>query len=259
MVAIITGASSGIGLATARYLSQKGYKIYGISRTLVQNEPFESIVCDITNYDAFQQAVDYVLSKEGKIDALINNAGMGISGAIEYSPTDDIRKIFDVNILAMINACKCVAKPMRMQKSGRIINIGSVAGQIPIPFQTCYSATKSAVQMFSLAFGLEVKNFGIYVSCVMPGDTKTGFTASRVKSETDEGYDDRITKSVAKMERDERAGKSPESVSGVIYRLLTSKNPPPCKTVGFTYKLIILLEKLLPTRLMLWVVKKLYG
>ena len=259
MVAVITGTSSGIGLATARYLTAKGVKVYGLSRTIVAGEEFESISCDVTNHTATKTALQQIAEKEGRIDVLVNNAGMGISGATEHNSDEEIQRIFDVNIMAVINTCKTVAEIMRNQGGGRIINIGSVAGVIPIPFQTCYSTTKSAVQMFSLAFGLEVEEFGIKVSCVLPGDTKTGFTDNRVKSETETGYAQRVQRSVARMERDERAGKSPVSVSEVVWKLIKSKHPAKTKTVGLSYKLIVFLQKILPQRLMLWVVKKMYG
>ena len=259
MIAVITGTSSGIGRATAKLLANKGVKVYGLSRTIVENEDFESIACDVTNHEQTAEILKQIAEKEGRIDALVNNAGIGISGAVEHNSDADIARIFEVNTLAVINTCKAVTDIMRKQGGGRIVNIGSVAGAIPIPFQTCYSATKSAVQMFSLAYGMEVEEFGIKVSCVLPGDTKTGFTDNRKKSETEAGYADRVQRSVAKMEKDERGGMSPDSVSGVVWKLLNKRNPKKTTAVGFSYKLILFLQKILPQRLMLWVVKKMYG
>lgn len=259
MIAVITGTSSGIGRATAKYLTKKGIKVYGLSRTIVSGEDFESIQCDVTNHEQTAEILREIAKKEGGIDVLVNNAGIGISGAVEHNSDKDINRIFEVNTLAVINTCKAVTEIMRSQGGGRIINIGSVAGVIPIPFQTCYSTTKSAVQMFSLAYGLEVEEFGIKVSCVLPGDTKTGFTSNRTKSENETAYSERVQRSVAKMEKDEQNGKSPESVSKVVYSLIKRKNPPATKTVGLAYKLIVFLQKVLPQRLMLWVVKKMYG
>lgn len=261
MIVIITGASSGIGLATAKYLSNFGYKVYGLSRNVVQDVNFVSLSCDMTNFEQVKKTFNDIFEKEGKVDVLINNAGMGIAGAIEHTTHADIKKIFDLNILAVINSCKCIVPIMRKNKGGKIINIGSIAGVIPIPFQTCYSVTKSAVDMFTMAFGLEVQDFGIKTTCVMPGDTKTGFTDHRVKNELleDEHYSKRIKESIAKMEDDEIKGKSPETVSKVILKVIKKKKPPSRVAVGGSYKLIVFLSKILPRRFMLKVVKKLYG
>ncbi|MDD2445457.1 MAG: SDR family NAD(P)-dependent oxidoreductase [Clostridia bacterium] len=261
MIVIITGASSGIGLATANFLTEKGYKVYGLSRRLPENSKFENLSCDITDYDAVLQKLNYIFEKEGKIDVLINNAGMGIAGAIEHTENENIQKIFDLNILAVINCSKLVVPFMRAGGGGKIINISSVAGVIPIPFQTCYSVTKSAVDMFSMAFGLEVKDFKIQLTSIMPGDTKSSFVDNRVKNKLleDENYKTRIESSIKKMEKDERKGMSPLCVSKVIYKTIRKKKSPSRITVGFNYKLIVFLSKILPRKFMLYVIKKIYG
>lgn len=261
MVIVITGASSGIGLATGKLLTEKGFTVVGISRNPKSDAGFDGVACDITDFKAVETAFNEIKEKYGKIDVLINNAGMGIAGAIEHTTAEDLDKQFSLNVMALINACKCITPIMRSQGGGKIINIGSVAGVIPIPFQTAYATTKSAVDMFSMSYGLEVKDFGIKVSVVMPGDTKTGFTANRIKNEVleDENYKERVSKSIQRMEKDEQNGKPPESVAKVVLKILKKKNPPSRVTVGFGYKCIVLLQKILPRRVMLWVVKKLYG
>lgn len=261
MVVVITGASSGIGRKTAEYLTNKGYKVYGLARRKVENLSFELLQCDITNSEALKKSFEEIFEKEGRIDVLVNNAGMGIAGAIEHTSEEDIQNIFNLNVLALINSSKMVVPFMRQTGGGKIINIGSVAGAIPIPFQTCYSATKSAVDMFSMAFGLEVKDFNISLTTVMPGDTKTGFTDSRVKNQTmeDEAYGKRIARSVEKMEKDEQGGKDPVSVSKVIHKVIRKKHSPSKITVGFGYKTLVFLQKILPRKLMLFIVKKIYG
>lgn len=260
-VVVISGASSGIGLATAKFLSEKGFKVYGLSRRIVENQNFESVSCDMTNHEMVKQTFQNIFEKEGKIDVLINNAGMGIAGAIEHTSEEDIKKQFDLNLFAVINSCKCIIPLMRKNGGGKIINISSVAGVIPIPFQTCYATTKAAIDMFSMSFGVEVEDFGIKVSVVMPGDTKTGFTENRIKNELleDENYKDRISKSIKKMEQDEIKGKSPISVSKVIFKIINKKNPPAKVTVGFSYKLFVFMKRIVSRRFMLWVIKKLYG
>ena len=261
MVIVITGASSGIGFETAKLLSLKGHKVYGLSRRVLSCEYFTSLPCDITDYARTNECFKEIYEKEGRIDVLINNAGMGISGAVEYTKEEDIKKIFDINVLALVNACKLVIPYMRAQGGGKIINVSSVASYVPIPFQAFYSATKSAVQQFSYALRLEVKPFKVGVSVVCPGDTKTGFTSARVKDrvEQDDFYGDRIVRSIEKMEHDEQKGMPASAVSKVIFKIIKKKRPPACKTVGFSYKLIVLLIKIVPTSFMLWIVKKLYG
>lgn len=261
MIVIITGASSGIGLATANFLTEKGYKVYGLSRRVPENGKFENLSCDVTDSNAVLAKFNYIFEKEGKIDVLINNAGIGIAGAIEHTEAENIQKIFDLNILAVINCSKLVVPFMRKSGGGKIINISSVAGVIPIPFQTCYSVTKAAVDMFSMAFGLEVKDFKIQVTSIMPGDTKSSFVDNRVKNKLleDENYKSRIDASIKRMEKDERNGMSPLCVSKAIYKVIRKKKSPSRKTIGFSYKLIVLLSKILPRRFMLYVVKKMYG
>ncbi len=261
MVIVITGASSGIGYETAKFLSLKGYKVYGLSRRTFEDEHFVNLPCDITDYNRVKDCFEEIYQKEGRIDVLINNAGMGISGAVEYTENSDIKKIFDVNVLALINACKLVVPYLRKSGKGKIVNVSSVASTVPIPFQAFYSATKSAVQQFSYALRLELKQFKIDVSVVCPGDTKTNFTSSRVKDNVveDELYGKRIVNSIQKMEKDEQNGMPPIEVSKIIYKIIKKNHSPACKTVGFGYKMIMLLVKILPTRFMLWVVSKLYG
>ena len=257
-VVVITGASSGIGLETANYFADKGYKVYGISRADFNTSKFKHICCDICDHNKVEQVFDQIVAEAGKIDILVNNAGIGISGAIEFLDFEYVKKIFDVNVLALMNCCKTSLKYLR-KSQGRIINISSVASIFAIPFQACYSATKSAVESFSLALANEVKDQRIKVVCVRPGDTKTGFTAARQKTETtNEVYGSKINKSVAKMERDEQKGMPPIKVAQVVFKVATQKNPPLVKTVGFAYKTLSLLSRLLPTKLVNYIVGKLY-
>lgn len=130
---------------------------------------------------------------------------------------------------------------------------------VPIPYQAAYSASKAAINSFTMALRLEVKSSGVRVCAVMPGDTKTGFTDARLKTQSDSGYGDRVKKSVERMEHDERNGKSPVSVAKVAYKLFGRKNPPALVSVGFSYKTVAFLAKILPNRLMLYIVGKLYG
>lgn len=256
-VVVITGASSGIGFSAAEYFASKGYKVYGLSRRTAEGK-FESVRCDVTDCESVRAALSQIYIKEKRIDCFINNAGIGISGAVEHIPEENTKKLFDVNVLAYFSCAKAVI-PYLKQTKGVLINTSSVAAVIPIPYQTAYSASKAAINLFGMSLNLELKKFGVRVCTVMPGDTKTGFTAAREKTLNDAGYEDSLNRSVGKMEHDEKNGKSPLSVAKVMFKLAESKNPPALKTVGFAYKCVVFLNKILPARLMMRIVKKMYG
>ena len=260
-VLLITGASSGIGKAAAILFAENGWKVYGVARKDFNLPNVTAVLGDVTKVDDMKKVVEFVLKQEGQLDLLINNAGFGISGASEFSSIDDVRKIFEVNFFGAVSLTQTVLPFMRKQGYGRIINTSSVASVIPIPYQSFYSATKSALDTWAKALRIEVAPFNIKVSNVLPGDTKTEFTQRREKSKNDiDGvYAKKETKSIARMEKDEQNGMPPIAVAKVMYKLAYKKNPPATKTVGFGYKAITFLTKILPTRFMLWVVKLLYN
>ena len=258
-VAVVTGASSGIGLATAKMLITKGVKVYGIAHNDYKSE-FDFFKCDVTDINQIKEALKSIFEKEGQIDYLVNCAGMGISGSVENSPNEKIQKIFNVNFFGTVNMCKEVLPYMRKNNFGHIVNISSVAGELPIPFQTFYSATKASIESFTAGLSMEVKPFGIKAVCVLPGDTKTGFTAAREKNETDdESYGKRVKNSVGQMEKDEQNGMTPESVAKVICKALFKRNPKPINVVGFKYKFFLFLNRLLPKKLVYKILYSLYA
>lgn len=259
-VVVVTGASSGIGRVVAQYFYKQGDIVYGLSRNKKDEPYFMQIACDITSDEDVKNAIEFVIKKEKKIDILINNAGMGISGSIENQNMDDIKKIFDVNFFGAVRVTQAVLPYMRSAGGGKIINTSSLAGFIPIPFQSFYSATKSSLDIWAKALRLETKPFNISICNVVLGDTKTNFTSSRQKSPTDIGtdYEEIVDKSIKKMEKDEQNGKSPLEVAKVMYKLSKKKKMPPTKVVGFGYKTLSFLAKILPQKFMLFVVSKLY-
>ena len=249
-VAIVTGASSGIGFCTAKLLAENGYSVFGLANNEFSTDLFNYQICDVTNTKKIDDIISKIFQSEGQIDLLVNCAGIGISGSVENTPNEKMQKIFDINFFGVVNMCKSVLPYMRQNKRGHIINISSVAGELPIPFQSFYSATKSALQSLSTALMMEVKPFGIKVACVLPGDTKTGFTASREKNLIDDAsYGNRINKSIATMEKDEQNGMSPESVAKVICKIANRKNPKMLNVVGFKYKFFVFLSKILPNKI----------
>jgi short-subunit dehydrogenase len=260
-VVIITGASKGIGLVTAKVFIEKGYIVYGISRIPCEIQEVHSILCDITNSIMLKDAITKIFEKEQRIDILINNAGFGISGSIEKTELKDVHKLFELNFYAVFETIKYVIPYMRKIGGGKIINIGSAAGSLHIPFQAFYSASKAAVEALSNCLRGELSPFNITVVTILPGDTATNFTDVREKKyeESDPDYGKRIFNSIAMMEKDERNGMSPEIVANVIYKAARKKNPRPLWTVGFQYKVFLFLGKLLPKRIVLFIINQLYA
>ncbi|MHB1107536.1 MAG: SDR family oxidoreductase, partial [Lutibacter sp.] len=174
-VVLITGGSSGIGKSVGEFLTQKEFIVYGTSRNPdnITDHPFRLIALDVNYKETILKAVDNIIAAEGRIDILINNAGMGITGAIEETPTDEMRNVFETNFFGPIEMMKAVLPQMRKQNSGLIINVTSIAGYMGLPFRGIYSATKGALEIVTEAIRMEVKGFGIEVTNVAPGDFAT--------------------------------------------------------------------------------------
>ena len=258
-VALVTGASSGIGLAVSGQLLALGYTVYGLSRRGTSAEGILPIAAEVTDEEAVKAAVASLFEKEGRIDLLINNAGMGISGPMEFTEAEDMKRIMEVNFYGQVYCAKAVLPYMREQGSGRIVCTSSVAAPIAIPYQSFYSCSKAAVSAMALALRNEVKSFGIEVCAVMPGDAKTGFTDARKKESKGNDVYTHNESAVAAMEKDERGGMTPDDVAAVIVKAATVKNPKPIFTAGAKYKIFVVLFKLLPYRLAYWIVGKMYS
>lgn len=246
-IALVTGGSSGIGRCTAGALRDAGCTVYEFSRREIAMDGVKHIGVDVTDAAAVQSAVAQIVQAEGGIDIAVNCAGFGISGAVEFTQPEDARRQFDVNFFGMVNVNQAVLPHMRSHGGGRIVNISSVAAVAHIPFQTYYSASKAAMESYTCALANEVKPFGITVTAAQPGDIRTGFTDARRKSIIgDDVYCGRIARSVAGMEKDERKGMSPEFAGRYIAKLALKKSVKPIYTVGFGYKALSLLCKILP-------------
>ncbi len=257
-VVVVTGATSGIGKASAELFKKCGAQVVCIARRTCDD--FYSISADITDAEAVKSAVRQIKQKFGRIDVLVNNAGMGISGAVEDTEISDVRAIFGLNFFGTLNVIKEVVPVMRESGGGTIVNVSSVAAELSIPFQSFYSATKAAVSSLSAALRGELAPFGIKVCAVLPGDVKTDFTSSRRKNVHDNpAYGDRVERSVAVMERDERNGLPPSAIARIIVKLASRKNPPVKVAGGKKYALFLFLNKILPARLVSYIVSKLYA
>ena len=257
MVAIVTGASSGIGYEVCIQLLQKGYKVYGLSRRGTAPEGVEGRAVDISDEAAVSACIREIAGVEGCIDLLVNNAGMGISGPVEFASDEDVRRIMDVNFLGAFHVTRAVLPYMREQKGGSVVFTSSVAAPISIPYQAFYSASKAALQAMALALRNEVREYGIRVSVVMPGDSGTGFTDARRKTSGGDAYP-RCERAVSSMEHDERNGIAPSKVAAVIVLAGMRRNPAPLYVAGFRYRLLLALYNLLPARVAVWLVGKVY-
>ena len=259
-IAIITGGTSGIGLETAKCLAAAGCTVYEFSRREADLPGIRHMRVDVADAVQVRDAVDQIFATEGRIDVLVNNAGFGISGAFEFTDEADARKLMDVNLFGMNNTIRAVLPHMRAAGRGRIVNLSSVAGPLPIPFQAWYSISKAAVNALTMALANEVKPYGISVCSVMPGDIKTGFTAARRKSAIgDDVYGGRIARSVSKMEMDEQTGMDPAKAGKFIAHLALKKHVKPYNTIGIMYKGCILLSKILPGPLIRFILGEMYA
>ena len=185
-VCFVTGGSSGIGLAVMRELVSRGFRVYGTSRkvprgAVTRKESLDYVYLDLSDEASISEALELVPAREGHIDLLVNNAGFGVAGAAEDMPFADAEKQMDVNFFGPLRVMRAVLPHMRGDRGGRIITIGSLAAEFPVPFQSIYSASKAALRALTAAMRAETAPFQIELSVVEPGDTRTGFTAARVK------------------------------------------------------------------------------
>ena len=282
MTLLITGASSGIGKATAALFAERGYQVFDLSRR-------GTIPCDVTDEASVQRAVVEVMCRTDHIDVLILNAGFGISGPAECTPVEDVRRQMEVNFTGAVAVVQQVLPYMRQRRKGRIIFTSSVAAILPIPYQSFYSASKAAINAFALALQNEVRDYGICVSVLMPGDVRTGFTAARKKVQLPTGnagvspavmevrspstttkmfpsYKEEseiayphAEQAVKTMERDEQRGLSPQAMARCLYRIATARHPRPQYVGGAEYRLFAFLHWLLPQRLVNYIVGRIYA
>nr|WP_299388664.1 SDR family oxidoreductase [Allomuricauda sp.] len=253
-VVLITGGSSGIGKAIGTYLTQKGYKVYGTTRNLAKYpnfDVFDLITLDVQDPKSVGEAVSHVISKEGRLDVLINNAGVGITGPVEETPQEEILNVFDTNFHGPVHMIKAVLPQMREQGGGRIINTTSIAGYMGLPFRGYYSATKGALGLITEALSMEVRKFGITITNLAPGDFATNIAAGRYHAPVIEGsaYEEDYQNSLDLMNEHVDAGGDPMQVARIVHKIIEAKNPKIHYPVGeFTQRLSLVLKKILPDR-----------
>ena len=252
-VVLVTGASSGIGLSIANYLIEKNFKVYGTSRNPknIEDYSFNLIKLEVTNADSIQDAIKKVIELEGQIDVLINNAGKGITGPIEDTPTDEMRHIFDLNFFGAIDVMKAVLPFMREKKSGTIINVTSIAGYMGLLFRGIYSASKGALELVTEAMSMEVKSLGIKVVNVAPGDFATNIASGRYHTPVLENsaYKKVYQENLDLMDSHVDSGSDPIEMAKGIHEIIISNNPKIHYKIGsFMQKFSIVLKRVLPDR-----------
>ena len=253
-VVLITGASSGIGKSIAEYLFQKGMTVYGTSRSPKKGEVngVKMLELDVTNVPSIEKAVTDIITSEGVLDVLINNAGMGITGPVEDTPTNEMRKVFDTNFFGAIDVMKAVLPQMRKQQKGLIINVTSIAGYMGLPFRGLYSATKGALELITESTRMEVKPFGIDITNVAPGDFATNIAAGRYHTPVfeDSAYNEKYAENLALMDADVDGGMPPEVMANAVYKIIQTRKPKGHYKVGaFMEKFSIVLKRMLPDKL----------
>ena len=251
-VILITGVSSGFGRETARILTKAGHQVYGTVRNKAsQAESGSELKMDLTDLPSIAEAVKYVYGKEGRIDVLINNAGMHTGGPVETLPEEYVRLQMETNFNGMVQLTRRVLPVMRNQGGGTIINFSSIGGLMGLPFQAFYSASKFAVEGFSEALRIEVNKFKIKVVVVNPGDFCTSNSANRRKflatTSADDPYQDQFHKTLEVIEKDEAGGWKPELLARKILKIVESKNPRQRYIIGsFEQKLAVVIKKIVP-------------
>lgn len=250
-VVLITGASSGIGQAIAQFLVKHSYTVYGTSRNpknSVENG-VHMLALDVTKPETITAAVATLLKAEGKIDYLINNAGMGITGPLEETPDTETRRVFETNYFGALEVIKAVLPTMRAQRSGMVINITSIAGYMGLPYRGIYSATKGALGITTEAYRMELKEFNVKMTTVAPGDFATNIAAGRYHAPVldNSPYKDNYKNTLALMDEHVDKGMDTAIMAKVIKRVMESKNPKVHYRVGFfMQRFSIALKRMLP-------------
>jgi len=253
-VILITGGSSGIGKAIGEYLHARDYVVYGTSRSPAKHlhtVPFSLLKLDVTQLSAIQTVIYEIIKLEGKIDVLINNAGVGITGPIEETPSEEIKNAFETNLYGPLHLIKAVLPHMRVQGSGHIINITSIAGYMGLPYRGIYSATKGALETVTEAYRMEVKQFGVQMTNVAPGDFATNIAAGRYHAPVLENspYKSAYGTTLAMIDKHVDAGSDPSQMAKAVHRIIETSKPKIHYKVGaMLQKFSIVLKRILPDK-----------
>ena len=249
-VILVTGASTGIGRACADHLQARGHRVYGGARRACPGASFESVSLDVDSEESVERAVGEILGREGRLDAVVNNAGFGLAGAIEDTSVAEAKAQMETNFFGVLRVCRAVLPAMRAQRSGRIVNMSSLGGIFGMPYSGLYSASKFALEGMSEALRLETKPYGVHVTLVEPGDFKSNFTTARrttALSRTHEVYRDGFGRAMKAAEKDEQNAPDPVAIARLVERVLTTRAPRLRYSIGmFSQRVVVLLKRWLP-------------
>jgi NAD(P)-dependent dehydrogenase (short-subunit alcohol dehydrogenase family) len=249
-VVVISGASAGIGLATAGRLASQGWSVVGTSRRGTGGENWEGLAMDVDDDQSVEEGIAKVLRDRGHLDAVVANAGYGLAGPVEHTSMAEAKAQLETNFFGAARLVRAAIGPLRARGGGRIVLVSSIGGLIGIPFQAYYSASKFALEGFGEALSYEMAPFGISVSLVEPGNICTEFTAVRRQASNvpaEDPYGEATAKAISRMEQDERKGAPPEAVAEAIVRVLTVRRPPRRVSAGKAEERVGLIAKrLLP-------------
>ncbi|RZJ75356.1 MAG: SDR family oxidoreductase [Flavobacterium sp.] len=253
-VVLITGGSSGIGKSVGEFLHSKGFTVFGTSRNPenVSGSVFPLIKLDVRDTESIKQAMANVIAKAGRIDVVINNAGVGITGPLEEIPAQEIRNNFETNLFGPIEVMKAALPQMRIQKSGLIINVTSIAGYMGLPYRSVYSASKGALELITEALRMEVKAFGLNITNVAPGDFATNIASGRYHAPLVKGsaYEETYGHTLQTMNEHVDGGSNPMEMAHAIFAIINSPSPKGHYKVGaFMQKFSIVLKRLLPDKM----------
>lgn len=251
-VVLITGGSSGIGKAIGLHLKEKGYKVYGTTRSTLKYPSFLDfplLEMDVRNIETIKSCIAALLEKESRIDVLVNNAGIGITGPMEETPHEEVLKAFATNFNGPLCVINEVLPIMRKQKDGLIINITSIAGYMGLPYRGIYSASKAALELVTESYRMETKSFGIKFTTLAPGDFATNIASGRYHTPVYENspYKKMYKNTLDAIDSDVDSGGDPREVGKKIAKIIETKNPKPHYQVGsFIQKFSLTLKNILP-------------
>lgn len=262
-VVLVTGASSGIGQAIAEHLAAKGLIVFGASRHAQngeQNAGVYSLRMDVTDEPSVISGIEYILQHSGRLDVVVNNAGLGIVGPVESISNEEVEMIFRTNVYGVLNVCRHTAPLLRKQGSGYIINITSIAGAVGLPFRGIYSSSKFAVEGLTESLSQELSGFGVKVCLIEPGDFRTNINQSRkVPTFIDEAYQPACANTLAQVNREVGHAPTPEPVATCVWDIIHTPSPRlRYRVATFTQKLSVTLKRLLPGRWFEAIIKRYY-
>lgn len=249
-VALVTGASTGIGYATAKALQDAGFRVFGTSRRAVaeRSDGVTMLTCDVTDDASVAKLVDDVLAKAGRIDLVVNNAGMGMLGGAEESSMAQAQALFNVNVFGVLRVTNAVLPAMRRQGKGRIVNLSSVQGFIPAPFFALYASTKHAIEGYSESLDHELRPFGIRVLLVEPAYTRTSFEENlAAPDQLLDIYDSARAGMTMAVRKSMEKGDTPEIIAATVLKAATDSQPKMRYAAGKMARQVSLLRRFVPS------------